>query len=718
MLRLWNTVSRVQAPVGQRSGLAWQTLMAQTRWSSTDAAVNKPPFDKILIANRGEIACRVIRTAKRLGIKTVAIYSEPDATAKHVRMADEAVCVGPAVSKESYLKMENVLKAVKETGAQAVHPGYGFLSENHHFVEALEKEGVAFIGPGSHAMLAMGDKIESKKLAKKAGVNVIPGFLGEVHDDAEVLKIANEIGYPVMIKASAGGGGKGMRIAWNDEEAKEGFRLSKQEAMSSFGDDRMLIEKFIDNPRHIEIQVLSDGQGTTLYFNERECSIQRRNQKVLEEAPSPFLDEATRKAMGEQAVRLAEAVGYKSAGTVEMLVDSQRNFYFLEMNTRLQVEHPITEYITGHDLVEHMIRIAAGEKLKITQKDIGINGWATEARVYAEDPFRNFLPSIGRLDRYIEPSLEGGDVRIDGGVEEGSDISVFYDPLICKLVTHGKDRAESIQRMKRALDSYVIRGVTNNAAFLRAVMEHPRYNEGSLSTKFIAEEWPNGFHGYILTEQQETDLVAAVSALHLARVRRDASVEGKVASYKAPTQLDLVVTIPAHAGTKEAKEAKEVPVKVQYVNDGTVELTFNGETLTVQHNWAVDTPVFNGTVDGREVVVQLFAKPVALKYRFLYFGTQFEIGVYTPRERELARLMPAPQVMDTVNFLRSPMPGSVISVNVKVGDKVVLGQELAVVEAMKMQNVLRSARDGIVKAVKVTPGKQVAVDEVLIEFEK
>lgn len=656
-----------------------------------------------------------MRTAKRLGIKTVAVYSEPDATAKHVRMADEAYLIGPAASNQSYLVIDKVLEAVKTSGAQAVHPGYGFLSENNHFVSALEAAGVTFIGPGSDAMTKMGDKIESKKIAKAAGVNVIPGFLGEVHNDEEVLKIAHEIGYPVMVKAAAGGGGKGMRIAWNDEELKMGFRLSKQEALSSFGDDRMLIEKFIDNPRHIEIQILSDGQGTTLYFNERECSIQRRNQKVLEEAPSPFLDEATRKAMGEQAVRLAEAVGYKSAGTVEMLVDSKRNFYFLEMNTRLQVEHPITEYITGHDLVEHMIRIAAGEKLKLKQSDIGINGWATEARVYAEDPTRNFLPSIGRLERYIEPDLEGGQVRIDGGVEEGSEISVYYDPLICKLVTHGKDRMESIQRMRRALDSYVIRGVTNNSAFLRAVMEHPRYVAGNLSTKFIAEEYPKGFSGHSFTEKQEKDLAASVVALHLARTIRNHSITGTIPSFKPQEEAELVVVVPPHAGSANSKDFR---VTVKKTSSGAEVKFADGSVLNVAHQWAVDTPVFKSSINGDEVVIQLYAKPVALKYKILYFGSVYDVGVYTPLEHSLAPLMPIPQKLDTVNFLRSPMPGSIVSVAVKPGDKVVIGQELVVVEAMKMQNVLRSERDSIVKEVKVAKGKQVAVDEVLIEFEK
>ncbi|MDP2437488.1 MAG: biotin carboxylase N-terminal domain-containing protein, partial [archaeon] len=487
------------------------------------------------MANRGEIACRVFRTAKKMGVKTVAVYSEPDAGARHVAMADEAVFIGPAASAESYLRIDKILDACKRTGAQVVHPGYGFLSENSQFVAALDAAGIAFAGPPASAMLAMGDKINSKKIAKDAGVRVIPGYVGEIETEEEAVRLSREIGYPVMMKASAGGGGKGMRVAWNDEEAREGFRIAKTEAKSSFGDDRMLIEKFIHNPRHVEIQVLADGQGTCLYLNERECSIQRRNQKVLEEAPSPFIDPETRKRMGEQACALAKAVGYRSAGTVEMLIDANRQFYFLEMNTRLQVEHPITELITGQDIVEHMINIAAGHPLSITQADLTPRGWATEARVYAEDPLRGFLPSVGRLTAYREPperiTIPGGEevvVRTDAGVVEGGEISVFYDPLIAKLITYGSDRQASIEGMKRALDQYVIRGFNNNVCFLRAMMDHPRYVAGELTTNFIPEEFPDGFHGIQLSPLQRNQLLAITSLIHMTLSEEARSVDNQL----------------------------------------------------------------------------------------------------------------------------------------------------------------------------------------------
>ncbi|XP_075774866.1 propionyl-CoA carboxylase alpha chain, mitochondrial isoform X2 [Pelodiscus sinensis] len=490
-------------------------LISSRTFYTAEYDPNEKTFEKLLIANRGEIACRVIKTCKKMGIKTVAVHSDVDSSAVHVKMADEAVCVGPAPTSKSYLNMDAIMEAIKETRAQAVHPGYGFLSENKEFARRLASEGVTFIGPDTHAIQAMGDKIESKLLAKNAKVNTIPGFDGVVKDADEAVRIAREIGYPVMIKASAGGGGKGMRIAWDDEETREGFRFSSQEAASSFGDDRLLIEKFIDNPRHIEIQVLADNHGNALWLNERECSIQRRNQKVVEEAPSTFLDPETRRAMGEQAVALAKAVKYSSAGTVEFLVDAKKNFYFLEMNTRLQVEHPITECITGLDLVQEMIRVAKGYPLRHKQADIPINGWAVECRVYAEDPYKSFgLPSIGRLSQYQEP-LCVSNVRVDSGIQEGSDISIYYDPMISKLITYGSDRTEALQRMEEALDNYVIRGVTHNIALLREVIIHPRFVQGDISTKFLPDVYPDGFKGHKLTDLEKRELLATATCLYV-----------------------------------------------------------------------------------------------------------------------------------------------------------------------------------------------------------
>ncbi|MFP5469281.1 MAG: acetyl-CoA carboxylase biotin carboxylase subunit, partial [Alphaproteobacteria bacterium] len=504
-------------------------------------------FTKILIANRGEIACRVIKTARRMGIKTVAVYSDADASALHVKMADEAVHIGASPASESYLIADKIIAAVKQTGAQAVHPGYGFLSENTGFAERLQKEGIAFIGPNVRAIQAMGDKIESKKLAAAARVNTVPGYLGVIKDTDEAVKIASDIGYPVMLKASAGGGGKGMRIAWNEADVREGFPAATAEAISSFGDDRVFVEKFVTEPRHIEIQVLADKHGNTLYLGERECSIQRRHQKVIEEAPSPFLDEATRKAMGEQSVALCRAVNYESAGTVEFIVDKDRNFYFLEMNTRLQVEHPVTELITGIDLVEQMIRVAAGEKLSITQADVKLNGWAMESRVYAEDPFRNFLPSIGRLVRYQPPAgsvHDGVTVRNDTGVFEGAEISMFYDPMIAKLCTHAGTRAEAIAAMSDALDAFHIRGIQHNVPFVAAVMQHPRFAEGRLTTAFIAEEWPDGFHGTELSAEIKRDLAALTAFIYLQQAARAGDISGQIkGSYQKPRGQDWVITL-------------------------------------------------------------------------------------------------------------------------------------------------------------------------------
>jgi len=664
-------------------------------------------FDKILIANRGEIACRVIRSARKLGIKTVAIFSEPDANALHVRMADEAYCVGPAVSAKSYLNIPNIIDVIKRSGAQAVHPGYGFLSENSHFVAALDAVGISFIGPGVHAMHAMGDKIESKKIAKAAGVSIIPGYMGEVRDRDHALQIAHDIGYPVMIKASAGGGGKGMRIAWNDEEALEGFRLSKQESMAAFGDDRLLVEKFIDNPRHIEIQLICDGQ-TALYLPERECSIQRRNQKVLEEAPSTHLDQATREAMGRQAASLASAVGYKSAGTCEFLCDSNRNFYFLEMNTRLQVEHPITEYVTGLDLVELMIRVASGQTFKdigLKQEDIKIHGWAMEARVYAEDPRRNFLPFVGRLQHYQEPTSTDGSVRVDTGVVEGSEISTNYDPLISKLCTWGPNRDVAIDRLAKALDSYVIRGLNHNVCFLRDTIVHPRYRAGRLTTKFIPEEYPNGYKGHVLTPTETHHLLstaAVIQFIDAQRVHHGTPLTSQVSVVGVENQL-------FRAELHEDEDAYTVVLTP----------TAGGESteLTVKPSSKPGSLIFEAEINGEHRIIQLFGTS-NYGIQLQFHGTVFDVSVEGEYEHDLRiKYIPEIETVDTSNSLISPMPGTVVSVNVKVGDKVAFGHELCVLEAMKMQNVLRSTRGGVISKVNVVPGAKVDVDAVLLEFQ-
>jgi propionyl-CoA carboxylase alpha chain len=689
-------------------------------------------FDKVLVANRGEIACRVMRTCKRLGIKTVAVYSEADSQATHVRMADEAICVGPAPSSQSYLRVDHIMEAVKSTKAQAVHPGYGFLSENEAFAKALEEHGAVFVGPPSSAIRAMGDKIESKKLAKAARVSTIPGYLGEVHNDEEVLKIAHEIGYPVMIKASAGGGGKGMRIAWNDEEAISGFHLSKAEAKSSFGDDRMLLEKFIDNPRHIEIQILADRHGNILYLNERECSIQRRNQKVIEEAPSPLLDAATRKAMGEQAVALARAVGYTSAGTVEFLSDQQKNFYFLEMNTRLQVEHPITEKITGVDIVEEMLRVAAGHKLRLKQTEVPLNGWAMESRVYAEDPYRNFLPSIGRLRTYKEPHADDGTIRVDAGVYEGGEVSVFYDPLISKLVTWGPTREHCIKSMAYALDTYRIQGVNHNVPFLRSVMENERFKTGRLSTKFIPEEYPEGFKGHPLRAEQINQLIASAATMHLCRARRETTISDQLNPHPFPSSdVHVVVNVDGHdyrvgiiqnPKTPAPTGPSPHPAIKSYEETEQCEVEIKNEhgqssRVRVNYKWPVDSPIFSAVIGGKDVTLQM-AQALPVGFQLIHCGTKFDVLVRTPRQAELSVLMPKATIQDFSSTIRSPMPGLVISLRVKKGDKVVTGQEVAVVEAMKMQNVLRAERDGEVEEVLIKTGANVGVDEVLVTFKE
>jgi propionyl-CoA carboxylase alpha chain len=648
-------------------------------------------FDKILIANRGEIACRVIRSAKKLGIKTVAVYSEADADALHVREADEKVFIGPSPSAQSYLLIDKIVEACKKTGAQAVHPGYGFLSEKQEFQKALAKAAITFIGPDALAIHAMGDKIESKKLAQKAGVSTVPGHLAAIPNADEAVKIARKVGYPVMIKASAGGGGKGMRIAYNDTEAKEGFVSATSEAKASFADDRVFIEKYVEEPRHIEIQLIADGHGNCIYLWERECSIQRRHQKVIEEAPSPFLDAKTRKAMGEQAVALAKAVKYKSAGTVEFIVDKNRKFYFLEMNTRLQVEHPVTELITGLDLVELMIKVAAGEKLPFQQKDVRLNGWAVEARVYAEDPFRNFLPSTGRLVKYREPK-PGPDVRVDTGVYEGGEISMFYDPMIAKLCTHGKTRNEAIDRMRRALDEFYVRGVSHNVPFLAALMAHPRFRAGNLTTNFIAEEFKGGFTTAHLPPKDPAVLSAVAAVVERIRDER-----------LGVTQDSRVVML------------NREPVAVTITGaDSVFAVEVAGRHIAVETDWQTGQPLVHAIVDGHHIVVQV--DNVGSCWRLIHEGGQAEALVLTPRQAELYALMPVKAAPDTSKFLLSPMPGLLASVAVAEGQDVKAGEALAVVEAMKMENVLRATRDGTVKVLHAKAGDGLRVDQKILEF--
>ncbi|XP_062480670.1 propionyl-CoA carboxylase alpha chain, mitochondrial isoform X2 [Pezoporus occidentalis] len=701
---------------GGRRGL-WTLLRCETlcsRWClitshklySSVYDPNEKTFEKLLIANRGEIACRVIKTCKKMGIKTVAIHSDVDANAVHVKMADEAVCVGPAPTSKSYLNMDAIMEVIKKTRAQAVHPGYGFLSENREFARRLASEGVTFIGPDTHAIQAMGDKIESKLLAKNAKVNTIPGFDGVVKDADEAVRIAREIGYPVMIKASAGGGGKGMRIAWDDEETREGFRFSSQEAASSFGDDRLLIEKFIDNPRHIEIQVLADKHGNTLWLNERECSIQRRNQKVVEEAPSTFLDPETRRAMGEQAVALAKAVKYSSAGTVEFLVDSSKNFYFLEMNTRLQVEHPVTECITGLDLVQEMIRVAKGYPLRHKQADIPINGWAVECRVYAEDPYKSFgLPSIGKLSQYQEP-LQVPSVRVDSGVQQGSDISIFYDPMISKLITYGSNRAEALKRMEEALDNYVIRGVAHNISLLREVIIHPRFIQGEISTKFLPEVYPDGFKGHKLTDLERRELLATAASLYVSEQLRSQQFLGTPSTGK--------ITFSCHEWYSCAACLRPRKDKIMQ-NDLLVEV--DGMKLNVTSEWNLASPLLSVTIDGTQRTIQRLSRNAAGDISIQFLGTVYKLQILTKVAAELSKYMPEKAAEDTSSILRSPMPGAVVAVSVKPGDMVSEGQEICVIEAMKMQNSMTAAKTGKVKAVHCKAGDTVGEGDLLVELE-
>ncbi|WP_349367085.1 MAG: acetyl/propionyl/methylcrotonyl-CoA carboxylase subunit alpha [Nitratireductor rhodophyticola] len=669
-------------------------------------------FKKILVANRGEIACRVMKTARRMGIATVAVYSDADADAVHVEMADEAVHIGPAAASQSYLLGDRIIAACKQTGAEAVHPGYGFLSENAAFCEKLEAEGIVFIGPKPKAIQAMGDKITSKKIAAEAGVSTVPGFMGLIEDAEHAVKIAGEIGYPVMIKASAGGGGKGMRIAWNDEEAREGFARSRSEAASSFGDDRIFIEKFIEEPRHIEIQVLADAQGNCLYLGERECSIQRRNQKVVEEAPSPFLDAETRAAMGAQSVALAKAVDYQSAGTVEFIVDKNRNFYFLEMNTRLQVEHPVTELVTGIDLVEQMLRVAAGEALSFGQEDIKLNGWAVESRIYAEDPVRNFLPSIGRLTRYRPPE-EGrfGDavLRNDTGVTEGSEISMFYDPMIAKLCTWAPERLDAINAMSEALDRFVIDGIEHNIPFLAALMSHPRWREGRLSTGFIAEEFPDGFAPPPPMAAERTVLAAVALAVELLRRDRLDRLTGRLAPHSGELKRNWVVRLDDDYLSVSLVEGMiSIPLEMD-IRIG------DADPVTVRSSWRPGEPVWEGDVNGRTVAVQV--RHILNGVRLAWQGVSADARVMLPRIAELDRLMPVREAPDTSKMLLCPMPGLVVSVAVAEGQEVKAGETLAVVEAMKMENVLRAERDGMVAKINAAPGDSLAVDAVIMEFE-
>ena len=680
------------APKGNKSAAtAKAPVKAPRKAPARKPAEGGPLFDKILIANRGEIACRVIRTCKRLGIKTVAVYSEADADALHVREADEAVLIGPPPSAQSYLLIDKIIEACKQTGAQAVHPGYGFLSEKEAFQKALAAEGIKFIGPDARAIYAMGDKIESKKLAQKAGVSTVPGYLAAIPNADEAVKIAQKIGYPVMIKASAGGGGKGMRIAYNDAEAHEGFGSATNEAKASFADDRVFIEKYVEEPRHIEIQLIADGHGNCIYLWERECSIQRRHQKVIEEAPSPFLDAKTRKAMGEQAVALAKAVKYKSAGTVEFIVDKHRKFYFLEMNTRLQVEHPVTELITGLDLVELMIRVAAGEKLPFQQKDVKLEGWAVEARVYAEDPFRNFLPSTGRLVKYREPQ-PGPDVRVDTGVFEGGEISMFYDPMIAKLCSYGPTRNAAIDRMRRALDEFYVRGVSHNVPFLAALMAHPRFVAGNLTTNFIAEEFKGGFTAEHLPPGDPA-MLAAIAA-----------VVDRIHGHRAGSpQSERVVML------------NRAPIAVS-VSGGGLEYVVEteGRHIVIETGWLPGEPLVRAKVDQHDIVVQVDA--LGSGWRLVHEGGQADVLVLTPRQAELYALMPVKAAPDTSKFLLSPMPGLLASVAVSEGQEVKGGEALAVVEAMKMENVLRATRDGTVKTLHAKAGDSLRVDQKIIEF--
>ncbi len=680
-------------------------------------------FTKILIANRGEIACRVIKTAKKMGIQTVAVYSDADKDARHVALADEAVHIGPAPSRESYLVMDKIIAACKQTGAQAVHPGYGFLSENAEFARRVEEERIVFIGPKHASIAAMGDKIASKKLAGDAGVNTIPGYNAAIDTAERAVEIAQGIGYPVMIKASAGGGGKGLRVAFNDKEAFEGFTSCRNEARNSFGDDRVFIEKFVEEPRHIEIQVLGDAHGNTVYLHERECSIQRRHQKVIEEAPSPFITEATRKAMGEQAVQLARAVSYQSAGTVEFVVGKDQSFYFLEMNTRLQVEHPVTEGITGLDLVELMIRVAAGERLYLTQEDIKRDGWAIECRINAEDPFRGFLPSTGRLVKFAPPAEtwtasgpvpEDGGVRVDTGVVDGGEIPMYYDSMIAKLVVKGRDRPDAIAKMREALNAFAIRGVSSNIPFQAALLAHPKFVAGDFNTGFIAEQYPNGFSAAAVPDtdgaQTEAMLLRALAAVaHRIHLDRSVRISGQLPGHEFVIKPDSVVITSDGKGQSES-----VPVTVVPDNGG-FRVMLGGASYVIEFDTPLREVVIHGRVDGRPFCAQI--ERVGLAYRVIHNGTQIDAKVVSPLAAQLSALMPFKAPPDLSRFLLSPMPGLLVDVTVKPGQKVLAGEKLAVIEAMKMENILLATQDAVVAEVRAAKGESLAVDQVIIRFE-
>ncbi len=659
-------------------------------------------FKKILIANRGEIACRVIRTARRMGIQTVAVYSEADKDARHVELADEAVCIGPPPSKESYLVADKIIAACKQTGAQAVHPGYGFLSENAAFSQRLEEEGIVFIGPKHYSIAAMGDKIASKKLALEAKVNTIPGYNEAIDTPEQAVEIAKGIGYPVMIKASAGGGGKGLRVAFNDKEAHEGFASCRTEAKNAFGDDRVFIEKYVEEPRHIEIQLIGDAHGNCVYLQERECSIQRRHQKVIEEAPSPFLDEKTRKAMGEQAVALAKAVKYQSAGTVEFVVGRDKSFYFLEMNTRLQVEHPVTECITGVDLVELMIRVAAGEKLPFAQKDVKLNGWAMECRINAEDPFRNFLPSTGRLTRYLPPAEADG-VRVDTGVYEGGEISMYYDSMIAKLIVHAASRDQAIARMRDALNAFVIRGVSSNIAFQSALMQHPRFQSGKFNTGFIAEEFPRGFSAESLVHEDPL-LLAAVAAFARRRyIGRAIRTSGQLRGHERKVGSEWTVLM----GERKFELALASI-------EGGYAISHAGQTCELKSDWKLGELLFRGTWNGEPVCLQI--ERLGLRYRVTHWGTQADMMVMTAHAAHLLALMPEKPKPDLSKFLLSPMPGLLTDMPLKPGQEVKAGEKLAAIEAMKMENILKADQDCVVAEVLAKQGDSLAVDQPIARF--
>ena len=681
-------------------------------------------FTKILIANRGEIACRVIATAHKMGIKTVAVYSEADKEARHVQLADEAILLGPAPSRESYLVADKIIAAAKATGAQAIHPGYGFLSENTEFAKRCEEEGIAFIGPKAHSIAAMGDKIASKKLALEAKVNTIPGYNEAIDTAEQAVEIAKGIGYPVMIKASAGGGGKGLRVAFNDKEALEGFTSCRNEARNSFGDDRVFIEKYVLEPRHIEIQVLGDSHGNVLYLNERECSIQRRHQKVIEEAPSPFISDATRKAMGEQAVALAKAVQYQSAGTVEFVVGKDQDFYFLEMNTRLQVEHPVTEAITGLDLVEQMIRVAAGEKLSFKQSDVKRDGWAIECRINAEDPFRNFLPSTGRLVRFQTPkqSMFQGNtqdlhgVRVDTGVQDGGEIPMFYDSMIAKLIVHGKDRNEAIAKMREALNGFVIRGISSNIPFQAALLAHPKFVSGQFNTGFIAEHYAHGFRAEDVPHDDHDFLAALAAFVRRKSRQRAANLSGQLPGYDVQIGQDYAVVELGQKG-----DNRYVPVHVdEFANKpGVAQITIAGKTYAIESKSRLNDIRIEGICNGKPFTAQVergtLKNPLALQVQ--HNGTRIEALVMSPRMAELHKLMPFKAPPDLSKYVISPMPGLLVEVAVTPGQKVQAGERVAVIEAMKMENVLFAAADGVVKKVVAAKGESLTVDQMIVEFE-